>query len=51
MPDERPMAYWVGARCSEARSLVAAIAWVAAMRRMAVPIPIGRMLFKLVRSL
>ena len=51
IPPDKPIANWVGARYSAASSFVADIAWAAAMRRMAVPIPMGLMLYKLVGSL
>ena len=51
MPEERPMAYWLGDKNSDAESFVADIAWVAAILLIAVPIPIGLMLWRLLRSL
>jgi len=51
IPDDNPIAYWLGERKSEAISFVADMAWVAAILRIAVPIPMGRMLLVLVRSL
>jgi len=51
MPDDIPIAYWFGDRNSQAMSLLADMAWVAAILLIAVPIPMGRMLLRLVRSL
>ena len=51
IPPERPIANCVGARYSAASSFVADIAWAAAIRLRAVPIPMGLMLCKFVVSL
>jgi len=51
MPDDSPIANWVGARYSAALSLVADIAWAAAILRIAVPMPIGRIALRLAGSL
>lgn len=51
IPDDSPIANWLGDRKSAAMSLVAAMAWVAAILLRAVPMPIGRMLLRLDGSL